>query len=184
MRDRMGEHATRFRVAHFDSVCAKMRREIARKKSEEMHARILHEIEMVRTVIIATGSHIPAIRVPNEHFLDHDFRGTNQQSINKPNEEIFEQFEAITTIRERRYAPDEMVTIDLAYEAARDALQSSNIDPETLDGIIVAHNFGDVRAGSLRPISARHRRPRQVPPRHPQSARGRVRFGCPDGCRA
>lgn len=105
---------------------------------------------MIRTVISATGSHIPAVRVPNEHFLDHDFRGMDQQPLNKTNDEILKQFESITGIRERRYAPDGLVTTDLAYEAARDALESSKIDPETLDGIIVAHNFGDVRAGSLR----------------------------------
>ncbi len=105
---------------------------------------------MIRTVISATGSHIPAIRVPNDHFMDHDFRGMDQQPLNKGNDEILKQFESITGIRERRYAPDDMVTTDLAYEAARDALESSKIDPETLDGIIVAHNFGDVRAGSLR----------------------------------
>jgi 3-oxoacyl-[acyl-carrier-protein] synthase-3 len=105
---------------------------------------------MIRTVITATGSHIPAVRVPNDHFLDSDFRGTDQQPLNKTNTEILAQFASITGIHERRYATDEQVTTDLAYEAARDALESSNIDPETLDGIIVAHNFGDVRAGSLR----------------------------------
>lgn len=105
---------------------------------------------MIRTVISATGSHIPAVRVPNEHFLDHDFRGMDQQPLNKTNDEILKQFESITGIRERRYASDEQVTTDLAYEAARDALESSKVDPESLDGIIVAHNFGDVRAGSLR----------------------------------
>jgi 3-oxoacyl-[acyl-carrier-protein] synthase-3 len=105
---------------------------------------------MIRTVIAATGSHIPSVRVPNEHFLEHDFRGMDQQPIRKTNAEIIQQFESITGIRERRYAPDELVTSDMAYEAAADALQSANIDPESLDGIIVAHNFGDVRAGSLR----------------------------------
>jgi 3-oxoacyl-[acyl-carrier-protein] synthase III len=105
---------------------------------------------MIRTVIAATGSHIPAVRVPNDRFLDYDFRGTDQQPLNKTNAEILAQFESITGIRERRYAPDELVTTDIAYEAARDALESSQIDPESLDGIIVAHNFGDVRAGSLR----------------------------------
>lgn len=105
----------------------------------------------MRTVIAATGSYIPPNRVPNEHFLGHDFRGTDQQPLAKSNPQILSQFESITGIRERRYAPDDMVTTDMAYEAARDALQSSGIDPESLDGIIVAHNFGDVRSGS--PIS-------------------------------
>ena len=137
---------------------------------------------MIRSVITATGSHIPSVRVPNEHFLEHDFRGTDQKRINKPNREILEQFEGITGIRERRYAPDEMVTTDLAYEAARDALQSSDIDPESLDAIIVAHNFGDVRAGSLRSdlvpaLAARVKMRLGI--RNPYSQAFDLIFGCP-----
>lgn len=137
---------------------------------------------MIRTVIAATGSHIPSIRVPNEHFLDHDFRGTDQKPIGKSNEEILRQFESITGIRERRYAPDDMVTTDMAYEAARDALESSGIDAESLDGIIVAHNFGDVKAGSLRSdlvpaIAARVKMRLGI--RNPYCAAFDLVFGCP-----
>lgn len=137
---------------------------------------------MIRSVISATGSHIPDLRVPNEHFLDHDFRGTDQKPIGKPNAEILQQFETITGIRERRYAPEEMVATDLAYEAARDALQSSGIDAESLDGIIVAHNFGDVRAGSLRSdlvpaIAARVKARLGI--RNPYAAAFDLIFGCP-----
>jgi 3-oxoacyl-[acyl-carrier-protein] synthase-3 len=105
---------------------------------------------MLRTIITATGSHIPAVRVPNDHFLEHDFRGSDQKKLEKSNPEILRQFESITGIRERRWAPPEMVTTDLAVDAAQKALASSGIDPESLDGIIVAHNFGDVRPGSPR----------------------------------
>ncbi len=137
---------------------------------------------MIRSIITATGSHIPSVRVPNEHFLDHDFRGTDQKPIGKPNEEILKQFESITGIRERRYAPDEAVTTDLAYEAARDALESSGIDPESLDGIIVAHNFGDVRAGSLRSdlvpaLAARVKSRLGI--RNPYAPAFDLVFGCP-----
>jgi 3-oxoacyl-[acyl-carrier-protein] synthase-3 len=104
----------------------------------------------LRTIISATGSFIPPKTVPNEAFLQHEFLGTDRKRISKGNEEILAQFQAITGIRERRYAPDEMVTSDLAYEAARDALEASGIDRESLDGIIVAHNFGDVKHGSRR----------------------------------
>ncbi|HSP33666.1 MAG TPA: ketoacyl-ACP synthase III [Thermoanaerobaculia bacterium] len=105
---------------------------------------------MIRSVIVGTGSHIPSRVVPNDAFLGYDFRGADQQSIAKSNQEIVEQFEAITGIRERRYAPDDVVTSDIACDAARKALQSSGISGEDLDYIIVAHNFGDVRAGSTR----------------------------------
>lgn len=101
----------------------------------------------IHTVISGTGSYIPPVRVGNDAFLQHDFRAANGAPLGKTNEEIVAQFEAITGIRERRYAPDDLVTSDLAFEAAREALASSGIDGETLDGIIVAHNFGDVRSG-------------------------------------
>src|SRR4028118_1447575 len=105
----------------------------------------------IRTVIAATGSHIPALRVPNDQFLQHDFRGTDGAVFDKSNDAILKQFESITGIAERRYAPSDHVTTDLAYDAACDALQSAGLDPEELDGIIVAHNFGDVRPGTSRP---------------------------------
>src|SRR5258707_11970209 len=98
----------------------------------------------LQSVFSATGSYLPPLRVPNSAFLDRDFRNANGSPIGKTNAEIVEQFEAITGIRERRYAPDDMVTSDMAFEAARDALDSSGIDGETLDGIIVVHNLCDV----------------------------------------
>jgi 3-oxoacyl-[acyl-carrier-protein] synthase III len=101
----------------------------------------------IRSFIVGTGSYIPPRRVPNAAFMDHDFRTAGGGSLDKSNEEILRQFEAITGIRERRYLPDEMVTSDMAFEAARDALDSSGVDPESLDYLIVAHNFGDVRPG-------------------------------------
>ncbi len=101
----------------------------------------------MRTVIVGTGCCIPERVVTNDHFLDHDFRGADGAPLGKPNEEILRQFEEITGIRERRWARDDQVTTDLAVEAAGHALDASEIDPESLDVIIVAHNFGDVRAG-------------------------------------
>lgn len=104
----------------------------------------------IRSVIGATGSHIPDVRVTNEAFLDHGFRGPDRRPIDKPNVEIVRQFEAITGIRERRYVPDDALASDIASAAAEQALRSSEIDRESLDAIILAHNFGDVRAGTRR----------------------------------
>src|SRR5688572_15075210 len=101
----------------------------------------------VRSVIVGTGSYIPPVRVPNDAFLDRDFRGSDGARLNKTNDEILTQFESITGIRERRYVPENVVTSDIAFEAAKDALESSQTDPESLDLLIVAHNFGDVRRG-------------------------------------
>ena len=102
---------------------------------------------MIRPVIAGTGSYIPPERVENARFMQHDFWGADGKRIDKTNQDILEQFEAITGIRERRYVKDDQVTSDIAYEAACDALNSSGVDPESLDYLIVAHNFGDVRAG-------------------------------------
>ncbi len=102
----------------------------------------------IRSVIVGSGSVLPDQVVPNAAFLQHDFRDASGAPIPKPTAEILEQFEAITGIRERRYAKPEEVTSDLAFQAANDALASTGLDPESLDGLIVAHNFGDVRSGS------------------------------------
>ncbi len=137
---------------------------------------------MMHTVIVGTGSHIPERVIPNDAFLGHDFRGPDQKTIDKPNEDILRQFESITGIRERRYAPDDMVTTDLAADAAQKALQSSGIDGESLDAIIVAHNFGDVRAGTthldLVPSLAARVKAR-LGIRNPYSQAWDIIFGCP-----
>ena len=137
---------------------------------------------MVRSVITATGSHIPARRVPNDWFLSHDFRGTDRKALEKSNAEILAQFESITGIRERRYAADDLVTSDLAFDAAQKALQSGNVDPESLDGIIVGHNFGDVRLGNPCPdlvpsLAARVKARLAI--RNPYSVAFDLVFGCP-----
>jgi len=133
-------------------------------------------------VIAATGSHIGSVRVPNDHFLQHTFLGSDHQPIEKSNEEILAQFEAITTIRERRYAAPNLVTSDIACDAAMQALQSSGIRGEDLDYIIVAHNFGDVRDGSTRSdlvpaLAARVKAKLQI--QTPRTVAFDLVFGCP-----
>jgi len=118
----------------------------------------------------------------NDAFLNYEFRDADEKKIAKSNEEILAQFEAITGIRERRYAADDLVTSDMAYDAARQALQSSGIDGEDLDYIIVAHNFGDVRAGSTRSdlvpaLAARVKAKLQI--ENPKVVAYDLIFGCP-----
>jgi 3-oxoacyl-[acyl-carrier-protein] synthase-3 len=137
---------------------------------------------MLRTIIAATGSYIPPVRVPNEHFLQHDFRAADGSKLGKSNAEIIQQFEAITGIRERRYAPDDLVTSDIAYEAAAAALESSGMDGESLDGIIVAHNFGDVRGTSrhsdlVPALAARVKAKLRI--QSPRAVAYDLVFGCP-----
>ena len=100
----------------------------------------------VYSVITATGSYVPTKVIPNDHFLAYKFFESKGAPIDKPNAEIVDKFRKITGIRERRYVEDEYVTSDISYFAAKDAVESSGIDPETLDYIIVAHNFGDINS--------------------------------------
>ncbi|MGH7487639.1 MAG: 3-oxoacyl-ACP synthase III family protein, partial [bacterium] len=133
-------------------------------------------------VIAATGSHIPPVRVPNSDFLNHDFRDANGARLPKTNAEIVQQFEAITGIKERRYVESGTVTSDIAYAAANDALTSSGVDPESLDLIIVAHNFGDVQRDGGQPdlvpsLAARVKAKLRIVKAH--AAAFDLVFGCP-----
>lgn len=98
-----------------------------------------------RTHIIGTGSFIPNIVKKNEDFMAHHFYDENQYRIDSSPLEIASKFEKITGIRERRYAPENMNSSDLGYEAAKLALKDSGIDPNQLSHVIVAHTVGDVR---------------------------------------
>ena len=99
---------------------------------------------MFRSVITGTGSYIPPTVQTNADFANHRFYADNDQPLNAPPEEIVEKFRQITGIAERRYIADELNTSDIAAIAASRAVADSGIDPETLDQIIVAHNFGNV----------------------------------------
>lgn len=99
---------------------------------------------MHRTVITGIGSYIPEKIQANKDFTDHQFYGENQHLIEIPTETIVEKFKGITGIEERRYAAENMNTSDIAALASKAAIEDSGIDPETLDQIILAHNFGDV----------------------------------------
>ncbi len=103
---------------------------------------------MIHSIISSTGSYIPNQVIPNSAFLSHSFYDRDGRLLDQPNEEIIKKLYEITGIRERRYADDELCTSDIAYNAAVDAL--GDTDRESLDYIIVAHNFGDVRSGGTR----------------------------------
>jgi 3-oxoacyl-[acyl-carrier-protein] synthase-3 len=99
---------------------------------------------MFRSVITGTGAYIPPVIQPNASFASHIFYNEDDQPINTPPEEVVEKFRQITGIAERRYCPDDLTTSDIAAIAGRRAIEDSGIDPETLDQVVVAHNFGDV----------------------------------------
>lgn len=96
------------------------------------------------TVITGTGSYIPTDIKTNRDFTTHNFFDENQVVIDSPAETIVEKFKEITGIEERRYSGADMNSSDMATIAAKQAIENSGIDPETLDQIIVAENFGNV----------------------------------------
>ncbi len=103
------------------------------------------------TVIIGTGSSIPPKVVPNSDFLDNEFFMDYGQPVEPgTNQRVIEKFQQITDIGERRYADDDVMASDLATEAGAAAVEDSGIDPESLDYVIVAHNFGDILADNPR----------------------------------
>jgi 3-oxoacyl-[acyl-carrier-protein] synthase-3 len=99
----------------------------------------------IYSIIAGSGKYIPLQQKKNSDFLNNIFLNKKGESNSKSNEEILNKFSEITHIEERRYAENEYVASDLGFFAAQDALNSSGIDKETLDYILVAHNFGDVK---------------------------------------
>ncbi|MQP52170.1 MULTISPECIES: 3-oxoacyl-ACP synthase III family protein [unclassified Flavobacterium] len=99
--------------------------------------------------ITGSGSYIPSIKVTNSDFSEHVFLNEDGSAFNYPNDVIAQKFVEITGIVERRYAQDNQTTSQIATIAAQKAIEDANLDPETLDYIIFAHNFGDVKKGAI-----------------------------------
>lgn len=102
------------------------------------------------SIVTGTGRCVPEKIVKNKDFLSSEFFEANGELISTPNEQIIEKFKEITTIEERRYANEDQNTSDLALVAAERAIESSGIDKEEIDYIIVAHNFAETAANSSR----------------------------------
>lgn len=135
---------------------------------------------MPNSIITRTGSYIPTLKIPNKHFLAHDFYGADGIKIEKSNDEIIAKLQEITCINERRYVTDELNTSDIAFLAAKQAIDG--IDKENLDYIIVGQNLGDVRADNIRcdmvpSIAARVKHKLKI--KNPYTVAYDVPFGCP-----
>ena len=98
--------------------------------------------------ITGTGSFIPSRIETNENFYQHEFLNADGSPINNTNEVIVEKFKSITGIVERRYIKEELNNSDIATYAAEKAIADAEINPEELDYIIVAHNYGDIKHDS------------------------------------
>ncbi|CAM3637824.1 ketoacyl-ACP synthase III [Flavobacterium gelidilacus] len=99
--------------------------------------------------ITGSGSYIPSLTITNGDFANHTFLNEDGSKLNHPNDVIAQKFTEITGIAERRYVDDNQTTSQIATIAAQKAIEDAKIDPETLDYIIFAHNFGDVKKGTI-----------------------------------
>ncbi len=103
------------------------------------------------TRIIGTGSYIPPQIIKNNYFINHEFYSPSKQKIeDKTNEEIIQKFKEITNIEERRYVAEDQSTSDIAVLAIKAACEDAGISKESLDFIIIGHNFGDIQEGNVR----------------------------------
>ena len=99
--------------------------------------------------ITGSGSYIPTEKVSNIDFAKHSFLNEDWSPFPHSNEVVAEKFLEITGIKERRYVKDDLCTSDIAILAAEKAILDAKIDRETIDYIILAHNFGDVKKGAI-----------------------------------
>jgi 3-oxoacyl-[acyl-carrier-protein] synthase-3 len=137
---------------------------------------------MFRSVITGTGSYIPPFVQSNEEFTKQFFYTENQQSLDTPSKEIVEKFNQITGISERRYTTDELNASDIGSLAAKKAIEDCGIDPEEIDQLIVAHNFGNVIKHTIQtdavPSLASHVK-NKLGIRNPNCVAYDILFGCP-----
>ncbi|ULQ53550.1 3-oxoacyl-ACP synthase III family protein [Flavihumibacter fluvii] len=137
---------------------------------------------MKRSIITGTGKFIPQQVRKNDEFFSHRFFSEKQQQIDIPTTVIAEKFRQITGIEERRYADPDMTASTMGFEAAKIAIADSGIDPETLDYIIVAHNYGDIKCGEMQSDtvpSLASRIKHQLGIRNPSCIAYDILFGCP-----
>lgn len=99
---------------------------------------------MSASVITGTGSFIPEITRKNSDFIEQVFFSDDGKPITINKQLIADKFAAITGIQERKYAAPAQLASDLGALAGKLAIEDSGVDAESLDLLIVAHNFGDV----------------------------------------
>ena len=132
--------------------------------------------------ITGVGSYIPEVKVANIDFDKHVFLNEDGSPFAYTNEVVIGKFKSITGIEQRRYAAPEQCSSDLAFLASQKAIENAQIDPETLDYIIFAHNFGDVKYGTnqsdmIPSLATRVKHKLQI--KNPKCVAFDILFGCP-----
>ncbi|AQX85395.1 ketoacyl-ACP synthase III [Elizabethkingia sp. HX WHF] len=104
---------------------------------------------MLKSVITGSGHYLPERVIDGSYFNDAVFYDENGNKIEKSNEEIVKKFVEITEIERRRYVTDDLLNSDIGTKAAQQAIEEAGIDPETIDYVIAASNFGEVTQNGL-----------------------------------
>lgn len=136
---------------------------------------------MNRSIITGSGSYIPTEIRTNQEFADQEFYAGGQK-LTAPSTDIVRKFKQITGIDERRYVTAGQKTSDIGALAAKVAIEDSGINPEEIDQLIVAHNFGNVLQGTIQsdavPSLASHIK-HLLGIRNPACVAYDILFGCP-----
>ncbi|HWB23918.1 MAG TPA: ketoacyl-ACP synthase III [Chitinophagaceae bacterium] len=103
----------------------------------------------MQTVIIGSGSFIPCNIKTNSCFTGQCFYDDQHRLINQQSGDIIAKFQQITGIAERRYVDEQMNASGMAALAGARAIEDAGIDAETIDQVIVAHNFGDTACNAV-----------------------------------
>ncbi|WP_430411954.1 3-oxoacyl-ACP synthase III family protein [Kordia sp.] len=132
--------------------------------------------------ITGTGCYIPSEVETNEDFLQHEFLNDDGSPFKQNTNIIIKKFKSITGIDERRYAEKHHNSSDLGFLAAEKAIKDAQIDPEELDYIIFAQNFGDVKHNSVQSdavpsLATRVKHNLRI--KNPKCVAYDVIFGCP-----
>ncbi len=133
-------------------------------------------------MITGTGSYVPENIVTNSDFTLNKFYDSTGKAIETTFDEIIQKFKAITGIEQRRYVNDDQTASDIASIAAKLAIDDAGIDPESIDQIIVSHNFGDIKKGTIQTdnvpsLAARIKHNLQI--ENPSCVAYDILFGCP-----
>lgn len=136
---------------------------------------------MSRSVITGSGSYIPPLTKTNQDFAQQLFYAEGQV-LPVPSSEIVRKFKMITGIEERRYAEPGQLASGIGALAARNALADSGVDPETIDQLIVAHNFGNILPDTIQSVAVPSLAcliKQELGIRNPNCIAYDVMFGCP-----
>jgi 3-oxoacyl-[acyl-carrier-protein] synthase III len=139
-------------------------------------------MEFLNTVITGTGSYIPSRVVDNSMFAKQTFFEKDESRIDSPGDEVIKKFRDITGIAQRRWVTEDQTASQIAAIAAERAIESAGIDRETIDHIILAHDFGDVVKGTIQTdllpsLAARVKHMLEI--KNPACVAYDLIFGCP-----